>query len=145
MDVPVGTLQILIVVADFVAILENAADLDGRQGENLGFDCVALAFLDQLVVRLAGERDDGPVGLDGAADDGIDAVAAAAKEWQLDVGEILAAFGQHLQADVIAVHVQGIFCCFLAEKVYRRRIRDLRNGSHGQLGRSWHGELGVQR
>ena len=74
LDVPLGRDEPVILVADDVAVLDDAADLDVGQAEDLGLVLVVLALDDELFEGLAGEGDDGAVGVDGAACDIGDAM-----------------------------------------------------------------------
>ena len=143
-----GSSKILVAVAQLVAVFDDAANLNVRHGEDLGHELDALCLLDELLVRLSGERDDGAVGMDGSALDVFDSETASvadAGKLQFDVAVLLAAIGEDLEAGVDAEHVELVVGGLFAEEIDGGGAGNLGLRGHGELFRSGCGPLRVER
>ena len=125
----------VVLIPQLVPVLDDAARLNRRQREHLRRLLVALPLFDQLLVRLPGERNNGAVRMNGAPRDCLDVVAAVIRVVlaKLDVRVLLAALRQHLDACVLAPHVQLVVRNLLAVQINRGRAWSLRGRRHLQF------------
>lgn len=98
LDVPVGWNEVVIVIPEFVAVFDDAADLHVGHAEDFCHVPVTLPFDDEFFVGLAGKGHDRAIGMDGAAGDVADAegLGAAGGVLELNISELLATFVEHL-------------------------------------------------
>src|SRR5271166_1737261 len=102
----------MVVVAQFEAIFEDAADLDAGQREGLGIELKLIAMAgrslgEQEVFRLADEGNDGSVGMNGARLDVFN-LEVAMPVRNLDSGQFLALFLKNFDAHVDAMEMEWI-------------------------------------
>ena len=144
--IPIRREEVVVVVAQLVTVLDDAANLNVRQSEDLGHLLEALGLLDQLLEGLAGEWDDSAIGMDGSACNltyGISAVFCGVVLCELDVGHLLTAVGEHLEADIDAPHMEFVVRDLLFEKVDGGCAGDLWLGGHFEFLGGGDGPLGM--
>ena len=138
LNLPVGRIVLIIIQLNLIAVLQDAANLDAGQIEDLAADlgCIAVSRLrleEQQIFRLAGQRDDGTIRVDGAAFDIDDLGRAAQVRWNLHRGQFLALLGEHLDPGIEGLVVKRIVGDFLDVEVNRGRAGSLGIAGHLQL------------
>ncbi len=136
LNTPLRGDEIVIVIAQRIAILNDAANLDIGHRKHLRHILHGLALLDQLVVGLPRQRNHGAVGMNGATGhivDGVPSTALLIRIFNFDVAELLTLLGQHLQPNVDAEFVQMVVRRLFTIEVHRRRAWNLRLRGHGEL------------
>ena len=108
--------KVFVVVADVVAVLEDASNLHTGQCEDLARELGVAGFGDQQVFRLYFKGDYGSVGVYGAALD-VGDLAVAADIGKLDGGELLALFLEHFDSGVVALIVKRVVGDFLEVEI----------------------------
>ena len=106
----------VIVVADLIAVFEDAADFDIGEIECHFSEGGFAGFFDEQVLGPSRKGDDGSVGVDGARLDVSD-LESFTQIWDLNGGEIFALFREHLDSGVNAAEVQRVVGDFLDVEV----------------------------
>ena len=121
---PIWRRVVVVVVANLVAVFQNAPHFDAGQGEDFAFELAVSALGDQQVFRLGGKRNHSSIRMDGAGDD-VGDLGVAAQVGELDRGQFLALFLEHLDARVDALVVQRIVVDLLEVEIDGRGNRRL--------------------
>src|SRR5579884_936894 len=132
LNVPLRRRRDVVFISEHVAVFDDAAYLHVRQAEDLAHDAPVAALEQQLVYRLSGKRNDGPVRMDRATLDGADGKRPAFVR-NFYVRIFLPFFGKDFDPRIERMEMQLVVRCFLPEQIHRIRTWGRRIGGHAEF------------
>jgi hypothetical protein len=143
LNFPEGRGVVVVVVAELIAIFEDAADFDAGEVDDSAGDPIASGFHDEQVFDFAFEWSYRSIGVDGSGLDIGDLVVAPGVG-HIDSGVLFAFFGEDFDACVDHVVVKRIVGDFFDVEVNGGGTRGLGVGGHFELVGGGGLELGEQ-